>query len=59
MHSTYIDLEQLAKEISKLQRWQPLYKVLKRELTKKGYWCNKPRGNPKLGFKMRGTKKKE
>jgi len=43
-----IDLEQLAREIRNLERHLALYKVLKGELSKLGYWKNKKRG--KLPF---------
>ena len=32
-------------------RHTPLYKLLKIELTRLGYWKNKPRGNPSAGHK--------
>jgi hypothetical protein len=41
-----INLKQLRKELQNLHYWQPLYKVLKDELTKLGYWKLKKRGNP-------------
>jgi hypothetical protein len=47
---TKIDLDQLAKELKNLQRHQKLYKVLKVELTKLGFWRIKPRGNPSKGW---------
>lgn len=47
-----IELEKLEIEIdSGLNRWSPLYWVLKRSLSKQGYWKNHPRGDPKKGFK--------
>lgn len=45
--------------LSNMQRWQPLYKVVKDILNKKGYWREKPRGNPKLGYKTGFGKKKK
>jgi len=45
-----IDLEQLAKEIRGLDRRQELYRVLKEELTKQGYWKQRARGNPAKGY---------
>lgn len=45
-----INLEQLILEIRNLQRWQPLYKVLKRELLAKGYWKLRKRGNPSKAY---------
>jgi hypothetical protein len=43
---TKIDLEQLAKEIRDLKPRQSLYIVLKRELSKIGYWKGKARYIP-------------
>lgn len=48
---TRIDLEQLATEIRNLDRRQRLYRVLKAELSKLGFWRIKPRGNPSAGYK--------
>lgn len=42
-----IDLDQLTTEIRKLTVRRQLYKVLKRELSKLGYWKNQKRGKPK------------
>ena len=47
-----IDLEQLKTEIQVMKRHQPLYKMLKEELTNLGFWKNRPRGNPKKGYKI-------
>jgi hypothetical protein len=55
-HKTKIDLEQLRKEIRELNSRKSLYRVLKEELSKIGYWKQKPRGNPSKGYKMRGQK---
>ncbi len=41
-----LDLEQLRIELRGLQRWHDLYKVLKEELSVKGYWRLRARGNP-------------
>ncbi len=49
-----IDFEQLAKEIKQLERHQPLYRILKRELSVLGYWQNRPRGDPAKGYQERG-----
>ena len=48
--------ELLRDEIRTMTRHSPIYKVLKEELSVLGYWKNKPRGNPKKGFEMRGKK---
>ena len=45
------DLEQLEKEIMVMKYHQPLFKTLKRCLTKLGYWKNKRRGDPAKGYK--------
>lgn len=34
-----------------------VFKVLKEELSLVGYWRNRPRGNPKQGFKAMKEKK--
>ena len=49
-----VDIEQLVKEIEQLERHQLLYQVLKEELSKLGYWRNRPRGNPAKGYQERG-----
>lgn len=53
-----IDLQQLITELRHLERHQKLYLVLKRELSKLGFWKNKPRGDPAKGYRMKGTKTK-
>ena len=47
-----LDLEQLKKEIEVMKRHQPLYRVLKEELTKLGYWKLKARGNPRKAYQV-------
>jgi hypothetical protein len=42
-----IDLEILRQKLQKLTRQQKLYKILKEELSKKGYWKKLPRGDAK------------
>ncbi|MFA5300581.1 MAG: hypothetical protein WC389_20530 [Lutibacter sp.] len=54
-----IDLDKLRIEIRTMQKWEPLFKVLKEELTIKGYWHNLPRGNPSEGFKKGWGKHKK
>lgn len=49
--SSKINLGQLRKELQNLQYWQPLYKLLKRELTAKGYWRLLKRGKPEKGYR--------
>jgi len=46
-----IDFQQLRIEIQHLKRWHPLYKLLKEELTQKGFWKLRPRGNPSKAYK--------
>lgn len=53
-----VDLTQLIAEIRHLERHQKLYRVLKDELSKLGFWRNKPRGDPAKGYRMKGTKTK-
>jgi hypothetical protein len=53
-----INIAQLVQEIRHLERHQVLYRVLKRELSKLGFWKNKSRGNTALGYKMRGKNEK-
>jgi len=54
--STKIDLEQLRKEIRRLKRTQSLYRILKEELSRIGYWKNQARGNPEKAYRARGKK---
>lgn len=53
-----IDFEQLRKEVKKLHRWQPLYKLLKEELSKRGYWKLHTRGDPKKAYTFGWGKKR-
>ena len=47
---TTVDISrQLRDSIRSMKRGDPLYKLLKEELTKQGHWKNLPRGKP--GFK--------
>ena len=48
-----LDLNQLAKEISIMNTRKNLYKVLKRELDRLGYWKGLPRNRPPKGIKPR------
>ena len=50
-----IDLEQLRLEIRAMTRTHALYRVLRNELTARGFWRARPRGNPSKGFQ--GMKK--
>lgn len=45
-----LDLELLRNEIRTMQRWSPLYKLLKEELGLLGFWKNRKRGNPHKGY---------
>jgi hypothetical protein len=44
--------EWLENELKTLKRRTKLFIMLKKELSYHGYWRNKSRGNPKLGFKL-------
>lgn len=46
-----IDLDQLKLEIQQMSARSRLYKLLKVELAGLGYWKQKPRGNPKAGYR--------
>ena len=46
-----IDLDELAIAIQTMTRRQALYRVLKNELSARGYWKSLPRGNPEKGYK--------
>jgi len=52
--ATKLDLEQLRKEIRELNRSKLLYRVLKQELSRLGYWKNQGRGDPVKAFQSRG-----
>jgi len=45
-----IDLDELRQEVRKMGRHDVIYKVLKEELTKRGYWKLRARGNPSRGY---------
>ena len=45
-----LNLEELKKSIRNMTREQAVYKVLKEELSRLGYWRQRPRGNPQKGF---------
>ncbi len=45
-----MDYQELAQAIQHMTRKQLLYKVLRDELTKLGYWKKLPRGNPKKAY---------
>jgi hypothetical protein len=48
---TKIDVRQLANEIRVMNRQNILYRVLRDELSKRGFWRMKPRGDPAKGFR--------
>ena len=54
-----IDLEELRLAIRNMTRQQGLYRVLRDELSLRGYWHKLPRGNPKLGYKNMKERKGE
>lgn len=45
-----LNIEELRIAIRKMTRRQEIYRVLKEELTEKGYWKNKSRGMPFTGY---------
>jgi len=51
-----IDTERLALEIQGMKRSSKLFRVLKTELSKLGYWRNRPRGDPSKGFQSMKNK---
>jgi hypothetical protein len=56
--NTKINLEQLRIEIRLLNRHKKLYRVLKEELGKLGYWKLRGRGNPIKAYQSRGKNAK-
>lgn len=54
-----IDLKELQVAIQNMTYQQGLYKVLRDELKKKGYWKAKQRGNPKRGFQKMKEKQSD
>jgi hypothetical protein len=51
MRDFKIDLILLENVLRNMKRHMPEWKVVKRVGMENGWWKNKPRGNPKLGFK--------
>jgi hypothetical protein len=54
---TKINLEQLRIEIKELKRHQPLYRLLRDELSLLGFWRFRPRGDASKGYKAMREKK--
>ncbi len=54
-----IDLEELKMAIRNMTRQKGIYKVLRDELTAKGYWRKLQRGNPSAGYKVMKAKRKK
>jgi hypothetical protein len=52
-----LDLNELREAIRNMTRQQGIYKVLRDELTAKGYWRKLPRGNPGAGRRKMLEKK--
>lgn len=46
-----IDFDELKQGIRALSPRKKLFRVLKEGLSELGYWQNRPRGNPKQGFR--------
>lgn len=53
-----IDLDELAKQIRSMGVRSQLYKVLKAELSERGWWKNKPRWTPPPDYWKNRPKKK-
>ncbi len=53
-----INLEELKIAIRNMTRQQGIFRVLRDELTAKGYWHPLPRGNQSAGFKKGWGKSK-
>lgn len=49
---TKVDLEQLAREIRVMNIRNKLYRLLKLELSRRGWWKQKRRGDPKKGYRI-------
>lgn len=54
-----IGLGELRQAIRNMTRQQGIYKVLRDELTAKGYWRKLPRGNPHKGYQVMKEKRNE
>lgn len=54
-----INLNELREAIQNMTRQQEFYKVLRDELTAKGYWHKLPRGNPRKGYAVMLQHKKK
>ncbi len=52
-----MNYQELRLAIGAMSPRSKLYKVLKEELTARGYWQNKPRGNPSKGYQAMKSKK--
>jgi len=50
-----IDLQQLHIELRRLTNQQELYRVLREELSRLGWWKAKPRGKPRYWKQDSGT----
>jgi hypothetical protein len=59
MSAKYIDLDNLRIAIREMTYQQGLYRVIRDELRSRGNWCNRPRGNPKLGYQVMKAKKEK
>jgi len=47
-----VDIEQLREGIRVMTRHHLLYRVLKEELSARGWWKNKERGNPQKAYRV-------
>lgn len=54
-----LDYDLLREKIRSMHRHSPIFRILKEELSRLGYWKNKPRGNPKAGYEASRKERQE
>lgn len=54
-----IDLEELKAALKCMTPQQKIYKIVRDEIRSRGNWCNRPRGNPQLGYQVMKAKKEK
>ena len=54
---TRIDMERLKLEIRNMTRTHLLYRVLRDELSTRGFWRKRERGNPAKGYQVMRERK--
>jgi hypothetical protein len=52
-----INLDNLRTAIRSMKRYSLIYKLLKEELSKLGYWKNRQRGDPQKAYRVSREKK--